>query len=272
MTGETSNTVNDRQAGFVLLPVLLVMGLLASLALVISFSARSDTQDMALAQDLAWARLNADNALVRGIVALGDPSDPLHPTLLRPAEPLDLVINGVPIRLSLEHESGKVDLNRSNPNLLRSAIAATFADQADATFARIMAVRASGRFMDDLNVLLSPGQQYTIDTNRIGKLFTVLTGTSGISPTLASPDVLTALPGLSPDELRSLMRDRHSARFEQEAILLKYRDFFSPPRPIYTLRATIQERGLPPVTRSVVFAIAQLPLRRASDLAVLAWR
>ncbi|MCZ8182431.1 MAG: hypothetical protein O9322_05630 [Beijerinckiaceae bacterium] len=265
-------TLREREEGFVLLSVLVLTSVIAGIALALSLATRDDAREMKLHLDLTKARLHADNALVRGIAALGDPADPLHGVLLQPGGRHIFRFNGVDVRLSVEHESGKIDLNRADPAFILSALQLLAPEAADAMHARIMALRADGVFIEDVGTLLSPAQAFEPVAGRIERVFTVATGARGIAVHLSTPEIMRAIPGLLPEELELLALDRSRAGANLSPVLVKYQAYSSPARPIYTLRATVQDKSLPPLRRKVVFALGHIPVRRNNDLAVLAWR
>jgi hypothetical protein len=262
---------SGNECGFVLLPVLLVTGLAAIIALTLTLMSRDDIAEMKLARDLALARLNADNALVRAIAALGNPADPLHPLLLRVDEITSIESSGVKIDVAVEHEHGKVDLNVANPALLRLMLQATIPDAADHIAERIDRTRAKGQWIESLDVLFDPATPFLPVADMLQRRFTVLTGAEGLVPELVQRETWQALAmGASmPSDDQS---DR-SGRWRQERAeaLGAIAPFASSSRPIYTIRARVNSEALPPLTRRVVLAYRQLPLVRADDLAIISW-
>lgn len=289
------------ERGFVLLAVLGLTGVIGAIALALSLSARDDSREMKLHLDLVKARLHADNALVRAIAALGDPADPLHSPLLRPGAKHSFKFNDVDVDLLIEFESGKIDLNRAEPEFILNALKRIAPDgqTAAAMHRRVMDFREQSTFIGDVGVMLSPAQRFDPVAGQIDRVFTVATGARGVSPALATgrafpqggklpvehpvaltnasmpigtDTVLSAIPGVLPDELNLLAQGRAQAGTNMSPLLVKYQAYFSPARPIYTLRAKVADKALPPLTRKAMIALFQVPVRRKFDFAVLMWR
>lgn len=262
----------EPEDGFVLLSVLVLTGVIAGIALALSLAMRNDVREMTLHLDLTKARIHADNALVRGIAALGDPADPLHGVLIQPGGHHVFRLNGVEVLLRVEHESGKIDLNRAEPAFLLSALRLLVPEKADSMYARIMASRAAGTFIEDVGIVLSPAQAFEPIAGRIERIFTVATGARGIAVHLSTPEIMRAIPGVLPEELALLGLGPGWAGTNLSPVLVKYQAYFSSGRPIYTLRAKVLDKALPPLRRKVVFALGRFPVRRQSDLAILVWK
>ncbi|KAF0227522.1 MAG: hypothetical protein FD175_2639 [Beijerinckiaceae bacterium] len=262
------------EQGFVLLAVLGLTGVIGAIILALSLSTRDDYREMKLHLDLVKARLHADNALVRGIAALGDPADPLHGVLLQPGGAYVFRLNEVDVELRVEHESGKIDLNRADPAFILSALRrlAPDAAMAEAMHARVMTLRAQNLFIGDIGAMLSVAQTFEPIAGRIERVFTVATGARGVAAHLASREAMAAIPGILPEELELLVLGRARAGANLSPVLTKYQAHLSSARPIYTLRAKVADKSLPPQKRKAVIALAQVPIRRHTDIAVLAWR
>lgn len=213
----------------------------------------------------------ADNALIRVVAALAEPEDPLHPVALEPHAPLRLVENGITIAVTVEHESGKIDLNRADPAFIGNALRrlGVAEPEAAAMLSRVMAERAAGRFIGDYRFVLLPAQYYEPFAERIGSLFTVATGAVGINPVLADRVAVEAIPGINAEEVSALVRPLAAG---SGPVLAKYRPFLAPLRPIYTLKARVEDQTLPPLTRSLGLALRHIPARRKVDVGILWWR
>jgi hypothetical protein len=260
-----------REDGFVLLAVLGMTALISAMALSILLITRDDYRSTKLFLDLARARMLADNALMRVVAALAEPEDPLHPVALKPHAPLRLVEDGVTIMVTVEHESGKIDLNRADPTFILNALRRLGVAETTATamLSRVTAERAAGRFIGDYRFVLLPAQHYEPLAERIGSLFTVATGAVGINPVLADRVAVEAIPGITAEEVAALVRPLVP---DAGPVLGKYRPFLAPPRPIYSLKARVADVALPPLTRSLGLALRHIPARRRVDVGILWWR
>lgn len=260
------------EQGFVLLAVLALTGAIGALALAVSLVTRDDYAETKLARDLALARLHADNAIVRSIAALGDPGDSLHGPILQSSSAFPLAEQGVLVNLRIEHESGKIDLNRASPEFIANVLGRIAPNAASAMMGRILDMRARGTFIADVRSILSAEQQFEPINRDITEVFTVLSGARGITPDRASPTVLASIPGILPEELELLLQGRRVAGANLSPIMVKYQAYFSPGRPVYTFRALVAQGGLPPVGRRATIALGNLPVRYRNDLAILEWK
>lgn len=261
----------ERDGGFVLIPVLFVTGLVAVVALTMTLMSRDDFAEMKLARDLALARLHADNALVRAIAALGDPTDPFHPLLLRVDETTSFEFSGVNVDVVVEHEHGKVDLNTANLQLLRVMLEVTIPEAADHIAERIERYRAKGQWIEGLEVLFDPATPFLPVAETLQRRFTVLTGAEGLVPELIPYETLQALSHAA-SQRAAIPRDGpNRSRHELTEALRGSALFSASSRPIYTIHARTRSSTLPPLMRRVVLAYRQLPTKRADDLAIIRW-
>lgn len=262
-----------RDEGFVLLVILVITGVIGVIILAVSQGSRDDYREMKLHLDLTKARLHADNAIVRAIAALGDPADPLHGVLLQPGASYTFRLNDIDVRIEVEHESGKIDLNHAELALVSSALQriAPDAGAADAMLARITDFRAGKVFIDRPEAILSAAQQFDPIAGKIRRLFTVATGARGIAPHLASADVLAAIPGIQPGELDTLTSGNTRTGGPPGSVLIRHQAYYSPSRPIYTIRASVADKSLPPLRRHAVIALGQIPIGRLADIALMGW-
>ncbi|KAF0227524.1 MAG: hypothetical protein FD175_2641 [Beijerinckiaceae bacterium] len=143
---------------------------------------------------------------------------------------------------------------------------------AEAMHARVIALRAQNLFIEDIGAMLSVAQTFEPIAGQIERVFTVVTGARGVAAHLASKNVLAAIPGILPEELNLLALGRARAGANLSPVLVKHQAHFSSARPIYRLRAKVVDKALPPLRRKAVIALAQVPIRRHTDLAVLMWR
>jgi hypothetical protein len=268
-----SKRSGGREDGFVLLVILVITGVIGVITLAISQGSRDDYREMKLHLDLSKARLHADNAIVRAIAALGDPSDPLHGVLLQPGAGHTFRLNDIDVHIAIEHESGKIDLNHADLTLISNVLRrmAPETGTADAMLARIEQLRASKTFIDHPDAILSAAQQFDPIAGKIRRLFTVATGARGIAPHLASPEVMAAIPGILPEELALLATGNNRAGGTLSSVLIRRQAYYSPSRPIYTIRARVAGKSLPPLRRHAVIAIGQVPISRLADVALLGW-
>ncbi len=228
---------------------------------------RDDLREAVLARQLAEAKIAADNGLIRAIAALGDVADPLHAAFARAGAVVDLTFDGIPVRVTVEHESGKLDLNFALSELLEPALRLVdpSGERAARWLARIKAARAERRLIAALSEMLEPAEMLDGTAEIFARHFTLLTGARGISPQFAGP-VARTLPGL---ESAGFEGNRTGLTPEQASRIVAFQ---SPPRPIFTLRAKVIATSLPPLERAATLEVRRVPIRFGGDVGVFAWR
>ena len=222
--------------GFALILVLWALALLSTLAVALSTTGRSDVALTHNLVETSRAAHLADAGVYVGIRALLTPEDlPVVDDDGR--RRLDIRIDGVDVRFTLQNEGGKVDLNQAPPRLLRGALLAAGAAESDASrladaildwrdrddrrrdfgaeaaayerlgqrnrprngpFEILSELRLVFGMTDDLYVRLMPF--VTVDSRQ-----------AGLDPGQASAALLRAVPGLSAADVRRLLEIRGDA-------------------------------------------------------------
>lgn len=248
--------------GFALLATLSLVAILSALATAVMVIARDDVREAVLARQLAEAKIAADNGIVRTIAALGNNEDPFHAAALKPNTTIEWSIDGVTLRVTVEHESGKIDLNRADTMLLAAGLRMFDENgaRAERWLERINAFRQRGELIADFRQVLEPLEMLDGTDQRFARHFTIITGAQGIHRRVAGPAGLALstigkldTPGLSANALAKMM-----------ALESQW-------RPIYTLRSRVVASDLPPLERRVGIEIRTVPLRSSQDLRVFFW-
>ncbi|MGC8475126.1 MAG: hypothetical protein ACP5NP_02120 [Acetobacteraceae bacterium] len=209
MSGLARRTPPGRPAarssrGMALLLVLWVLALIAGLALILSREARQSLRQAAATVALAQARAAADAGVwiaLRAVLA-GAPG-PAWPT---DGTPRALGFAGFRIRLTLQDEAGKADLNAAPLSVL--AAAGRAAGLAPAAARRLgREIERHRRFASVADLLALPGVSPTL-LSRLRRFVTVHSGDPLIDPRVAPAALLAALPGLNPVLARSYLARR----------------------------------------------------------------
>jgi hypothetical protein len=251
------------EEGFALLATLILLAILSGLATAMMVMTRDDLREATLARQLAEAKIAADNGLIRAIAALGDVADPLHTAFARPGAQVDLVFDGITVRVTVEHESGKLDLNFAQGELLEPALRLLdpTGERVARWLARIREARGARRLIAAFSEVLEPVELLDGTAEVFARHFTLLTGARGLTPHLVGP-VARALPGL---EGGALEAGRTGLNPVQAARIV---GFQSPPRPIFTLSAKVMAPTLPPLERRMVVDVRRMPVRWMGDVGV----
>ncbi|MFD1623983.1 type II secretion system protein GspK [Azospirillum griseum] len=198
-----------RQGGFALVLVLGTLVLIAALALALAQTSRLEVRRTANMAAAAKARALLDAGVA---LAVFDADRPLRARRFRPAgPPVRVALGDATLDIRLFEEWGRVDLNRSNPLLLRGLIAAAGEDGdtaraiADTVAARrgdTMATRAREDdqprrpFLSVAELAGVPGVTPDL-MRRLWDEVTVDGGPGRLSVATAGPMTLAALPNLS---------------------------------------------------------------------------
>jgi general secretion pathway protein K len=229
------------EQGFALVSVLLVLGVIASVLVMLQSTTRSMASGIEAEIRIRQARHMADAGLARIMSAFDDPDDDMI-AQLREAHELRWRYDETEIDLSLISESGKIDLNAGDPELIRSAVQQVTSDSTRALeiYKGILDRRAKGIPFSSPAEILLPQERLNSLADMTRELFTVLTGARGIDPFRASATVLKALPGIGERDLARLEESRREFSLVRHMQQLSHlMPVFSTERPIYTLRAAV---------------------------------
>lgn len=234
--------IRRREAGFALLLVIWVAAILAVLAAAFALTTRSETH---LARNLlaaARARALAEAGVARAAAALLD-ADPRR-QWRADGRPYALALAGGRLRIRIEDEDGKIDLNAAPPELIAGLCSELGIDDSVATslvqfiIARRQAAEAAPA-PTALGMRLALGQGLglgappmqsrqdaafstvdelredpTLDAAsfaRLSPFLTVYSANSRIDPAVAPREVLLAIPGVDPREVEKLLAARQVA-------------------------------------------------------------
>lgn len=254
--------VRASERGFALLPVLWTVALLAVIAGAVAVAMRGDA-GVARAQRLAAeGRAIADGAINLAIAQLLATDPAARPRL--DGTPFALDVAGETVRLQVQDETGKIDLNIADPALLRRYVAVSLEEPepaaalADAVLARRL---PGGRpFLSVAELGLLPG----MTPERLARLapgVTVHAQAPGPDPLTAVPAALLALPRMTPAEVERLL----ALRLAAEAAAAR------PAREILgvavEIRAALDLGGLRVARRAVVRLVAD----RQRPVWIYAW-
>lgn len=205
----------SRQRGLALVSVLwgvAILSLIAAAMLSASLtSAHIDRNDW----DRTRANSIADSAVNLAILSLLDDRAARQPRV--DAMPADFSIDGVPVRLWIADESGKINVNFADKDLLKAALAAAGVESGDAAALadRIVARRdpkagpIAFRSLDEL--LAVPGMTRDV-LARAQSTLTVFGKNPQVNTQAASRQVLRLLPGMTADAVDRVLKGRDEIR------------------------------------------------------------
>jgi general secretion pathway protein K len=233
------SAARSSQQGFVLVAVLWLLAALAALATILSVYLSNSARALALNDTAVQAQ-----ALVSAGVELAAYRLQLAGEDARPAQGSFRVrLNGAEISVSFVSEAARVDLNAAPKELLAGLLSVLGAneDEAKEGADRIIAWRtkparesagnedalyqAAGRaypprqapfaHVDELGLVL--GLAPTL-VERALPLVTVFSGATGVDVLIAPPEVIAALPGMTPLTLKQFLGDRATLPNDDAAI------------------------------------------------------
>jgi general secretion pathway protein K len=224
----------DAEHGFALVAVLCAAAILAVIVASVLATSRTEIRLAQHRQEIAELGAIAGGALNIAILRLLDPSPSVQPPV--DATPFAVSFAGHELRLTVQDEAGKIDLNMVQPEPLRRLLTSAGLDlMAAQTLAdRILDWREPGRG-ERLNGAKAPeyraaGYAYgprngpfeAVDElklvmgmtaelfDAIAPALTVYSQTLWVDPTFAPPEVLRRLPGIHDDAVATLLRARAS--------------------------------------------------------------
>ena len=234
---------NPLDSGFVLLPVILILGILASVLATLSLTTTNSMTTVRLLQArvISEASIRAALENVAGhILSTADG------TSLTGHDRLQL--NESTLQVSWASESGRVDVNVAAPELLASLFQRFGASSTEAeTYAGLIVRRRQtpestspgpqaqgGTPIRHIRELSAIGIPETL-VERVMHTITIYSGTARIDPRIAPVDVIASLPGVSEARMRGLFELRAArssnavAWMEEAGEATRYLQF-APPR------------------------------------------
>jgi hypothetical protein len=259
----------DRE-GFALVTVLIAFALLSSTATAITIGTRNAARTANSELQALTARHLADAGLHRLIASIEDPSDPLVQEIRSTAQPVRWMFSGGTVMLSMVPESGKIDVNAGDRDLLRNALRIAIQDgqRAEEIFREVLQARERKQAYMSPLAILSAHEQLLPVASRIASTFTVMTRRRGINPGSAPEDVLRSFPTITEPQLTILRAvQRGDASIEATRQLGSYANLFEPELPIYTLIAAARSQNGTVVRRRATITIDQM----SRQAFVVAW-
>jgi len=226
--------------GFALVTALIAFAVLSSAATAIMIGTRTAARTASSEVRILSARYLADAGLMRLVASAEDPTDELLQQLRSTRQPVRWAYAGGIIALSMIPESGKIDVNTGDPELLRRALRIAVQDdrRAEEIARSVFQSRERKQLYTTPLALLPPRERLLPVASRIRSMFTVMTRCKGIDPGSASDDVLRSLPGMTDRQIEVLRGvQRGVASFEGTWEHSSNAGLFEPELPIYTLLA-----------------------------------
>ncbi|WP_157961475.1 hypothetical protein [Microvirga flavescens] len=238
---------NNDTRGFVLLSVVLVIGVVSALVVSLTMEVRSSRANASTERRLVQATALADAGLVRAIAALETSDDRLWARLLNRSEPARWRFTGGDVLISLVPETGKVDLNSGDPDLVVNLLRAVVEDGAVAErlVRRLDALRRTRQDLETVRGLLDPDYRASPLARDLEAVFTVWTNLRGVDPRFAPPIVLRQLPGLQEGEAELLVQARDRGVYaELSPFIARFGPLLGAKRPIYRAQAEATIEGV----------------------------
>lgn len=267
---DRSASGGNAERGFVLVSVLLVLGAIASLLVMLQSTSRSIAVGIEAEIRMRQGQHLADAGLVRIMAALENPSEGMFTRLREGRESVLWEFDGTDIALSLASESGKIDLNAGDPDLIGKAAGQVTDDRARAQeiYQYVLDRRAKRIAFSNPLEILSPRERLSPLAGTVREMFTVLTRARGIDPLRASDAVLKAIPGITQRDLKLIEESRRELSLYRHMQPISHlMAAFSPERPIYTLRAAV----IGPKGRRIIREAVVLLQHEESPIMVIAW-
>jgi len=111
-----SKSRQNRESGIALISVLWVLLLLSGLAGAVAFMARTNAVLTHKLGEFAQAEAATDAALVNAIAMLSDEKSSRHPPI--DGHPQTFEFQGLPVTVSISNESGRIDINTADDDLI----------------------------------------------------------------------------------------------------------------------------------------------------------
>ena len=225
-----------RQSGVALVIVMWVSVILAVVAGSYILERRTDVLVVRNSISRAKAQAAADAGVFRAIHDLYRQSVP--DVWKRDGTPHDWAFEGVPVRIAIRDESARIDINTANDSLLRGLLVSVGlrddeaaalldaildwrdgdslkrlngAEEGDYTAAGLSYRPANSPFQAIEELQLVLGMRPEI-YSRVAPSITVFSRLPGINTTLASREVLLAVPGTTPESVDQYIARREEAR------------------------------------------------------------
>ena len=226
----------SRQQGVALVLVIWLATLLTVVCASFVFSARSDALVVANSVSMARAEAAADAGVMRAVWETYR-IDNAPEMWRRDGKPREMAFDGASLRVEMRDESARIDINTASDALLRGLLVSVGLPDEEAT--RLVDAIADWRDADSLKrpngaeesdyqaaglsyrpanapfqaieeIQLVLGMRPDI-YRRIAPLITVYSRQTGVSPTIATREVLLAIPGIAPEVVDAYLAKREQA-------------------------------------------------------------
>lgn len=195
----------QREQGFALVSVLWTMALLSLIAVGVLAAGGSFHKRERSGRDRAYAEALADAGLHRAILGLLDSRADARWRVDGIAREFEFA--GTRITVTIQDETGRIDINAADRALLAGAFAAAGADGA-ATLADAVAEHRGKEVFHGVDELqLLPGITPELYA-KVKPALTVHSGLPRLDPQLAPKEALLALPAMTPEDVRELLTKR----------------------------------------------------------------
>ncbi len=230
-------SAGNRSRGVALVLVLWVSVLLAVIASSFIVERRGDFLIVRNSLSMARAQNAADAGVQRALLDAFR-TDQGEQTWKRDGTAHDWTFDGVPVRVEMRDESGKIDINSASDPLLRGLLISVGVNEDDATKlldaildwrdadtlvrphgAEEAEYRAAGltyrpanapfQSIEELQLVLGMRPEIY---RRIAPMITVFSRQPGVNTTLATRDVLLAIPGVTAETVDQYLQSREQAR------------------------------------------------------------
>lgn len=233
----------SRQSGVALVLVVWAAVLLAVIAGSFIEERRAETLIVANSVSMARAATAADAGVQRALLDAFR-GDAAPDAWKRDGQPHDWVFDGVPVRIEMRDESAKIDINTASDALMRGLLLSVGVEEEEATRlldaildwrdpdtlkrpngAEDPEYRAAGltygpsnapfEAIEELQLVLGMKPEIY---RRLAPMITVYSRQAGVNPTIASREVLLAIPGLTPQIVDDYIRRRTEAAAANQPI------------------------------------------------------
>lgn len=257
--------LSETEQGFSLVSVLLLTGLLSALAIAVSLMVQSTLSVSLFQRDIVQARLSADAGINRIILALEIKEDSLQ--LKQPLLNVtrrQFHFQGVTVDLTIEPESGKLDINYARPDHLEAVFKALRVSQekTEKIIQRLSVARNKRYLFYSIEEILDARDRLGPLPEQLTHFLTVTRNRASFDPRAASQLVLEAIPDLTPDELDAIYRYKAGADANSvNQTLTRHSALFAPPQPIYRILAVATMENGTKARREAIIMLRAYGLR-----------
>lgn len=266
-----------KQTGMALVAVLWVTTGLAIIVTTIMVQTRTDLQLTRTHVELAEARAMAEAGVYRGVYELLRSRE-----AVRWGVPEDMPLlewDDAAVRIHIQNEAGKIDVNTAHPALIRSMFHRTGVPAAQS---RLMADRYGllHRLEDDGRTTVKPAAEFpSIEAfaarlnlpaavwRTISPWITVYNGQAGINPYVADEEVLSIVPGFKSSLLADSTGRGSPDRLQTRSMDLDHRHFTDRLSSVYTIAVHATVGGV----STTVEAIIEMSAHRNRPYTILGW-